>query len=109
MTEFSKKEIEEVIKEYSKKCYHKTDRPIELDERDAIRILESRKRHENYINSVHPSHNMTDWYSDIKAPSGTPRFYATRKCKKCEGEQYHHPAGKFIDHELKTLCIGSVD
>ena len=99
--DFTENEIQEVIKEYRKKCYHGTNTPIELDERMALYILGSRKRLNDYINSVHESHDMTDWYSEVKCPCDTSRFYKTRKCKNCEGEQYYHPAGRFIDPELK--------
>lgn len=41
------------------------------------------------------------------APSGgEPRFYGVRKCLRCSAEQYEHPAGKFMDDELQTPCLG---
>lgn len=105
--QFSKEEIEAVKKEYFEEhTIHGTDKPVVLDDKTAIYVLRGRKAHEDYLNSVHESHDMTDWETEIKAPVGTPRFYSCRHCKKCEGEQYHHPAGKFIDGELKRKCIG---
>jgi len=104
-TKFSKKQINDVIKEFSKRCMHGTDKPVVLDERGAFLILRSRKHLDDYLKSVHPSHDMTDWYSEIKCPCNTERFYKTRKCKKCEGEQYYHPAGRFIDPELEKPCV----
>lgn len=53
----------------------------------------------------HPSHKMGSSFTDIKSPSGTPRFYITRKCVKCSAEQSEHVAGKFIDPELKVKCV----
>lgn len=102
--EFTEKEIAEVMEEYSHKTYIGSDKKIKLDESTTIYILRGRKRETEFLNSVHSSHDMTDWYSEIRSPAGTPRFYSCRECKNCEGEQYHHPAGKFIDSELKIKC-----
>jgi len=98
---FTEEEIQEVIEEF----LHKGAKNL-ISRETANSILRSRKRHEEYLNSVHPSHEMTEWGTKIIAPVGTPRFYAHRECKKCGGEQYHHPAGKFIDGCLKSKCRG---
>lgn len=55
---------------------------------------------------VHASHRMGEPYEEIIAPTGTPRFYGVRECAKCGHVQYEHPAGKFMDAELKTKCKG---
>lgn len=102
---FTDEEIQEVIDEYyNEHTYIGTENPVTIDERTAEIILGSRKRHQEWINSVHPSHDMTEWGTKIIAPVATPRFYAHRECKKCGYEQYHHPAGKFIDSQLKEEC-----
>lgn len=54
----------------------------------------------------HSSHKMGEWYSDIRAPAGTPRFYSVRKCIVCGAEQISHPAGRFADDDLLDECIG---
>ena len=103
---FSNKEINEIIREYREE--HKiigTDKPVILSELSAIAILSSRKRMKEYLNSVHPSHDMTKWRDEIMSPVGTPRFYNYRECKKCGGEQYYHSAGKFIDRILEEKCL----
>ena len=98
-------EINQIKIEYSKKKYIGTNKYIDdLDTRTAIYILKSRRVFQDYINSVHESHTMTEWRTEILAPAGTPRFYAYRKCINCGSEQYHHPAGQFIDDELKRKC-----
>lgn len=100
-------EIEEVKREYREEhTVIGTDKPVIIKEATAIAVLSSRKRHKDYINSVHESHDMTDWESKIMAPAGTERFYSYRECTKCEGAQFHHPAGRFIDNELKKECMG---
>ena len=48
---------------------------------------------------------MNEWHTEIRAPVGTPRFYAVRQCKICDYEQSEHPAGRFIDHQLKMACV----
>lgn len=105
--EITQKEIDAIKKEfYEEHTIIGTDKPVVLDDETATIILKSRKRHEEWVNSVHSSHEMTDWYAKILAPVGTPRFYSCRHCKKCEGMQYHHPAGKFMEGELKMKCEG---
>ena len=60
--EVTLEEIEALQKEwFETKTYHGTDKPIVLDDRTAEIIINRRKRHEAYINSVHESHNMTKW------------------------------------------------
>jgi hypothetical protein len=53
---------------------------------------------------VHPSHEMTPARSEIRAPAGTPRFYGVRNCRRCGAEQAEHPAGRFMDAELRVRC-----
>ena len=103
--EITIEEIEAIQKElFETKTYHGTDRPVILDHKTAQYIINGRKYHEAFLNAVHPSHNMTEWGTEIMAPSGTERFYAYRQCQNCEYEQYHHPAGKFLDHQLEVKC-----
>ena len=103
--EITLEEIEEVKKEYFENHkIHGTDKPVILNDTSAQAIINSRKYHEEFLNAVHPSHDMDDWQTKIMAPAGTARFYAYRQCKNCEYEQYHHPAGKFIDHQLESEC-----
>lgn len=103
--EITADEIEACKKEYFEThTYHGTDRPVVLDDKTAKYVLNGRKYHEAFLNAVHPSHDMTEWESKIMAPSGTERFYAYRQCKNCEYEHYHHPAGKFLDHQLEVEC-----
>lgn len=54
----------------------------------------------------HESHKMDEWYTDIRAPAGTPRFYGVRECKACGAEEIQHPAGHFLDDDLKYPCAG---
>lgn len=93
----TKKEIEDYKKTISKSN--------KISDDLASRIIEGKKRFEHWKEDINSSHEMTDWYTKIKAPAGTPRFYACRSCKNCGGEQYHHPAGKFKDSELLKECI----
>jgi hypothetical protein len=102
--EITQEEIEEVKKEYSKKCYYGTREHIKLDDNMARYVIKGRKGHQAYLDSVHKSHKMTKWGSTILAPCGTERFYSIRECKKCGGEQYYAAAGQFIDDELKKPC-----
>lgn len=51
----------------------------------------------------HPSHRMTKWGIEVLAPVGTPRFYRTRKCARCDGEEMRHPAGHFLGN-LERKC-----
>jgi len=105
--EITLEEIEALKKEwFETKTYHGTDKPIVLDDRAAEHIINSKKYHDAWINSVHESHDMCDWRTQIMAPAGTERFYAYRQCENCEGEQYHHPAGKFMDSYLEKECVG---
>lgn len=108
MTEyqFSKEEIEAIKKEYrEERTMHGSNEPVILDDKTAEIILRSQKSHDDYINSVHESHDMSEWRTEIIAPVGTPRFYNFRECEICSGAQYYHAAGKFIDGELKRKCI----
>ena len=103
--EITLEEIEAVQKEFFETHkIHGTDKPVILDDKTAQYVVNGRKYHEAFLNAVHTSHDMCVWRSEIMAPSGTERFYAYRQCKNCEYEQYHHPAGKFIDHQLESEC-----
>ena len=105
--EVTLEEIEAIKKEwFETKTYFGTDKPITLDDKTAEIIIRRQKYEKEWINQVHESHDMTEWGTQIKAPVGTARFYAHRECNNCGGEQYHHPAGKFIDPELKIKCVG---
>ena len=55
---------------------------------------------------IHNSHNMSGWKTQIRAPAGTPRFYAVRQCEQCGGEKIKHPAGHFVDKWLYDPCVG---
>jgi hypothetical protein len=56
-------------------------------------------------NKVHSSHKMKEKEGGaILCPTGTPRFYGLRKCTVCGFEQAEHPAGKFMDYQLKRKC-----
>lgn len=52
----------------------------------------------------HPSHEMGEEYTDVRCPGSTPRHYGVRECKKCGYEQIQHPAGHFMDDELRMKC-----
>jgi len=104
---FSQEEINEIKREYREEhtIIGTENEPVILNDRVAICVLTSRKRLEEYLNSIHSSHNMKDWTTKILAPAGTARFYSYRECKDCGGAQYYHTAGRFIDPELKRGCI----
>ena len=106
---FSQEEIDVVKEEYSKKKMIGSDEFCSINDKTATYVLTGRKRLEEYLNSVHPSHNMTEWYTEVKAPAGTPRFYRVRHCEDCEGEQYYHAAGRFIDPELTHRCEATIE
>ena len=99
-------EIEEIKREYREEhTVIGTNDPVIINDRTAVILLKSRHHHNEYLNSVHESHDMTEWESKIMAPAGTSRFYTYRECKVCGYAQYYHTAGKFIDPELKRECI----
>ncbi len=75
-----------------------------LNARSFIMSYDSSRRREQWRNDIHPSHQMTDWYTDIRSPVGTARFYSVRHCKNCEHEMSEHPAGQFKDRELEKEC-----
>lgn len=56
---------------------------------------------------VAKGHRMQEQGTTIMAPAGTPRFYGVRGCVRCGAKQYEHPAGKFMDDELQSECVGS--
>lgn len=45
----------------------------------------------------HPSHEMTDFKSEIRCPGSEPRFYSVRECKACGQEEMRHAAGHFME------------
>jgi hypothetical protein len=104
--EFTKKEIKKVIDEYYNEhtVVGTKDKPVVIDERTAVLILESRRRKEEFINSVDDSHDMNEWHTDVRAPVGTARFYSVRQCRRCGYEQGIHAAGRYIDPWLKRRC-----
>lgn len=51
----------------------------------------------------HPSHRMSKWEVDVRAPAGTPRFYSVRQCVRCGEEEMKHAAGHFVDR-LQQPC-----
>lgn len=105
----TKREIEKIKKEYREK--HKvegTNRPVILDDNLAEYILKSRKYRKQWLESVDKTHKMSKWHSEIRSPAGTPRFYGVRECKICGFEQMEHPAGRFMDEQLKRKCPGKL-
>ena len=104
----TKKEIDEIKEEYLKKTVIGSDppEPVVISTVSAECVIRARRSHQEWLDSVHESHDMNDWYSDIRAPSGTERFYSVRQCKNCEGEQAEHPAGQFMDNHLTHKCQG---
>jgi len=102
----SNKDIEEIKREFREEhMVIGTNDPVIISNETAKIVLRSRKGFEEYLNSVHGSHTMTEWECKIMTPAGTSRFYYYRECTKCGGEQYHHPAGRFINPELKRKCL----
>ena len=53
---------------------------------------------------IHVSHLMGKFYTDVRAPAGTPRFYGVRECKGCGAEEIEHAAGQFTDDDLGKPC-----
>ena len=53
---------------------------------------------------IHTSHRMGKWFSDVRSPAGTPRFYGIRQCKDCKAEEIRHAAGQFTDDDLGKPC-----
>lgn len=54
--------------------------------------------------TIHTSHRMGKWITDVRAPAGTPRFYGVRQCKGCGAEEIEHAAGQFTDDDLAKPC-----
>ena len=109
MIKVTKKEIEEIKKEYLEEhTYIGTDTPVILNDMSAEHIVRSKKFHEAWKDNVHSSHEMGDWFTDIRAPVGTPRFYGCQECKKCGAEHIYHSAGRFKDKELLYPCEGEL-
>lgn len=103
----TKKEIDEIKREFYEEhtVIGTENEPVIINDRIAELLLISRKRLKDYLNSVHESHDMEDWGTEVMAPAGTARLYSYRKCKDCGGAQYYHTAGRFIDPELTKDCI----
>lgn len=53
---------------------------------------------------IHVSHHMGKFYTDVRAPAGTSRFYGVRECKGCGAEEIEHAAGQFTDDDLGKPC-----
>ena len=53
---------------------------------------------------IHVSHRMGKFFTDVRAPAGTSRFYGVRQCKGCGAEEIGHAAGQFTDDDLGKLC-----
>lgn len=104
----SKEEIDEVKEEYLQKTVIGSDPPIpvEITTSTAEYVIRARRSHQDWLNSVDESHDMTDWRSEVRAPAGTERFYSVRNCVNCEYEMSEHPAGRFMDYQLKRECRG---
>lgn len=52
----------------------------------------------------HPSHVMSEWRTEIRCPSSTPRFYGVRVCRGCGSEEMRHAAGHFLDDLVRPCC-----
>jgi len=105
MIEVTKRDIQRVKKEFREK--HKiegTNKPVILDDFSAKLIAQNRKGFQLWKSSIHKSHRMSKWITDIRSPAGTPRFYRCRHCTKCGYEQIYHAAGRFIDPPLLREC-----
>lgn len=55
------------------------------------------------MQAVHPSHEMGKAVTEVLAPSGTPRFYSVKTCKKCKLREESHAAGHFLN-DLQYPC-----
>lgn len=104
----TKEEVDEIKKEFLKKTVIGSDppQPVVVSSTAAECIIRSRRGHQEWLDSVHDSHDMTDWHGEIRAPAGTDRFYSVKECKNCEYEMMEHPAGRFIDPPLTSECRG---
>jgi hypothetical protein len=104
----TEEEIQEIKDEFLKKSVIGSDppEPVKVSSVTAQCIIRARRSHQEWLDSVHESHDMTDWNSQIRAPSGTERFYSVRECVNCGYEQAEHPAGQFMDYQLKHECEG---
>jgi len=54
--------------------------------------------------AVHASHRMSKFFTDVRAPAGTERFYSVRQCRGCKAEEIVHAAGQFTDDALVKPC-----
>lgn len=54
--------------------------------------------------SIHSSHRLTKWKTEIRSPAGTARFYSVRHCKDCDAEEMRHAAGHFGLEQLQKEC-----
>lgn len=103
--EVTKRDIQRIKKEFREK--HKiegTNKPVILDDFSAKLIVQNRKGFRMWKSSIHKTHKMSQWHSDIRCPASTPRFYNCRHCTKCGFEQIYHSAGRFIDSPLLREC-----
>ncbi len=103
----TKKEIADFKKEYAKThnvIGSDPPKPVKLNDRTAELLIQSGRRYQEWLDSVHPSHDMNEWHGEIRSPVGTARMYSVRQCKNCEYEQSEHPAGRFMDHQLTKQC-----
>lgn len=53
----------------------------------------------------HPSHSLTKWVNEVRAPAGEPRFYDVRHCRRCMQEELRHPAGHFVEGLLSRCAV----
>lgn len=52
-----------------------------------------------------PTHEMSEWGTEVRSPCGTARFYGVRHCVKCGEEELEHAAGHFFNRLLEP-CKG---
>jgi hypothetical protein len=105
----TQEEIDEIKKEFLKKTVIGSDppRPVEISDISAKAVIRSRRYRQEWLDSVHESHVMSKWRTEVRAPAGTPRFYKVRECENCGYEMAEHPAGKFMHYQLKEPCKGA--
>jgi len=107
--QITKKDIEKFKKQYAEEGHmvigSNPPIPVELSDGIAKLLIQNERRRKEWLNSIHPSHEMNEWHTEVRSPCGTSRFYRVRQCIYCEGEQAEHPAGRFIDPELLRPCL----
>jgi hypothetical protein len=103
--EVTKRDIQRIKKEFREHhTIEGTKKPVILDDFSARLIALNRKGFRMWKSSIHKSHRMNKWHTEVRAPAGTPRYYNCRQCTKCGGEQKYHAAGRFIDSPLLREC-----